>query len=473
MTSTFTQPDFSAQNGAAYKGNIDGAADVLKRAGAAFAPHEQAAPDLTVRVDAGFIPAIDGIAAEIAAQSTAAVIAPATNPRNDIVYIDRSSGAAGVEAGVEAAAPADPALPAGKIALARIRLTVGMTEITNADLDDLRDGWQGLGTAAGQNMGALPAAVLADTVAISGTITPAQITVDQNDYNPPGLSSASVLRLNSNATRTLTGIAGGAAGRLLVLHNIGANDISLSDADAGSAAANRFALAENKTVTAGEAAVLQYDSTSSRWRMISLTAAAGGGVLAVNVYTAGTTWNRTAGAKRAWVRANGGGGGGGSAGGSAVNNAGAGGTTSLGALLTAGGGGAGASGPAGGAGGAGGTASGGDINIAGGAGAGKSGSTGGAGGTAPGIAGFGTPGIAGNPGTAAAGFGAGGGGANDVSAGGGGGGGAFVEEFVDVSGTASETVTIGAGGAGGTHPSVPANYGGNGAPGWMMIVEFG
>ena len=148
--SKFLQPDYAggAQSGSAYPAAIDGSVAVMKRRAAAFAAHESDPPDMRVQIDAGIVPAQGALAAEVAAQQTAALAAPAADPRNDIVGIDRATGAVGVAAGAEAAAPADPALPAGAVAVARVRLTVAMTEVVNADLDDLRDGWQGLGEAA-------------------------------------------------------------------------------------------------------------------------------------------------------------------------------------------------------------------------------------------------------------------------------------------------------------------------------------
>jgi hypothetical protein len=106
------------------------------------------------------------------------------------------------------------------------------------------------------------------TFILSADITPAQITADQNDYNPTGLSTASTLRLSSDASRNITGLAGGADGRIFVLHNVGANAIVLKDESASSTAGNRFALYSDITLAADQVALLQYDSTSSRWRSI-------------------------------------------------------------------------------------------------------------------------------------------------------------------------------------------------------------
>ncbi|MCE5182347.1 MAG: hypothetical protein LLG15_11145 [Betaproteobacteria bacterium] len=136
---TFVQPNSApgGQDATNYKGAIDASAKVMSQIAAAFAPHAAATPNMTVLVDAGSFQSNTTRVSQ-AQQTTPTFTAPTTNPRNDIIVIDQSSGARSVVAGAEAATPADPAIPAGKIAVARVRLTVGMTVITNADIDDLR-----------------------------------------------------------------------------------------------------------------------------------------------------------------------------------------------------------------------------------------------------------------------------------------------------------------------------------------------
>lgn len=108
------------------------------------------------------------------------------------------------------------------------------------------------------------------SVAFSGDISPAQITANQNDYNPPGLSTASVLRMSSDASRTITGLAGGVDGRVLTILNVGTNPIVLSNQDASSTTANRFAFGINVTLAADQTAAVIYDATSQRWRAAGL-----------------------------------------------------------------------------------------------------------------------------------------------------------------------------------------------------------
>jgi len=127
---------------------------------------------------------------------------------------------------------------------------------------------------AAENSNATTAVSASTTWAFTGDITPAQLTADVNDYNPAGLSTASVLRLSSDATeRKITGIAGGADGRVLTLINVGANTIYLSSESASSTAANRISVAGGGSgyyyIPAIASIQIIYDSTASRWRILS------------------------------------------------------------------------------------------------------------------------------------------------------------------------------------------------------------
>lgn len=105
-----------------------------------------------------------------------------------------------------------------------------------------------------------------------GALTPAQLTADQNNYAPTGLQYASVLRLDADQIRTITGLTGGYDGRIIVVHNVGAtadSTIVFSRENASSTAANRFTLTEDRIIDPNGKAVFQYDGASSRWRCIS------------------------------------------------------------------------------------------------------------------------------------------------------------------------------------------------------------
>jgi hypothetical protein len=100
---------------------------------------------------------------------------------------------------------------------------------------------------------------------LGAALTPAQITANTNNYNPTGLATTSCLRLSTDASRNLTGIAGGFEGRILTIHNIGTQNLVLVN-DATSTAANRFLFGDSITVFSNQSITLRYDATSQRWR---------------------------------------------------------------------------------------------------------------------------------------------------------------------------------------------------------------
>jgi hypothetical protein len=102
-----------------------------------FRPAPQPTPNMTVALAKGTLQLGTSLTS-VAGQNTGTIVAPATNPRNDIVYIDATTGVVGVATGTEAVSPSDPAVPTGKIAVARIRLTVGVTSIVYTMMDDIR-----------------------------------------------------------------------------------------------------------------------------------------------------------------------------------------------------------------------------------------------------------------------------------------------------------------------------------------------
>lgn len=104
-------------------------------------------------------------------------------------------------------------------------------------------------------------------VSFSGFLTPSQITANQNDYSPSGLSTAAVLRLDTDAARTLTGLAGGRAGRVITLLYVGSNTVTLAAQSSSSAAANRFAFPADITLSPNTVLELIYDAVSARWRV--------------------------------------------------------------------------------------------------------------------------------------------------------------------------------------------------------------
>lgn len=101
-------------------------------------------------------------------------------------------------------------------------------------------------------------------------VTPPQITANQNNYNPTGLSTCQLLRLSSDASRDITGIAALSVTRTMVLMNVGAQNIVLKNQSASSSAANQIACPglADFTVNVGDAVTMLYDTTASLWRVV-------------------------------------------------------------------------------------------------------------------------------------------------------------------------------------------------------------
>lgn len=104
--------------------------------------------------------------------------------------------------------------------------------------------------------------------------TPTILNADVNDYAFAGAASAAgiVYRMDAaGASRTITGFAGGVAGRMIRLYNLGTQGfgIILSDQDNASIPPNRIFTGANFDVTIGPGqwADLWYDVVSAVWRV--------------------------------------------------------------------------------------------------------------------------------------------------------------------------------------------------------------
>lgn len=114
----------------------------------------------------------------------------------------------------------------------------------------------------------------ATTVDINGGLalrhtSPAQITANQNDY---AIGAGTAFRLNTDASRNITGLTGGVNGKILIILNVGSFNIVFTNEDAASTAANRITSSTggSLTILPNGCVIFQYDSTSSRWRDISV-----------------------------------------------------------------------------------------------------------------------------------------------------------------------------------------------------------
>ncbi len=189
----YVAPNYTdvAQTAAIYKGYIDGGMSVLHAVAGDFAPHAQDTPVMTIAVDAGKIIKGDGTLTEQAAQNTATITAPVTNPRIDRVIIDASTGAVSVITGAEAASPTAPSITAGKLPVAQIALTTSTTAITNSMITDERTTYGSalLGTATFSTAGVMTA----------GTVPLARLSIKRALVHKTTSQS-----LNNDSTTVLT-----------------------------------------------------------------------------------------------------------------------------------------------------------------------------------------------------------------------------------------------------------------------------
>lgn len=101
---------------------------------------------------------------------------------------------------------------------------------------------------------------------LNGVLTTSSLGSDQNDFDVAG---ANYVRINTSTAINITGFAGGVAGRVVLLHNVSSNPVTLTNADTGSSAGNRADIGENYTIRSKHCAAIQYDGVDSRWRLVS------------------------------------------------------------------------------------------------------------------------------------------------------------------------------------------------------------
>jgi len=103
-------------------------------------------------------------------------------------------------------------------------------------------------------------------VDLAGVITPATLTTNTADWNPANLSGASTIRIAVNPSITLSGIQGGASGRILTLLNVGTLPVILANDSSASTASNRFLFGADISLGPNQGIIVQYDNTTARWR---------------------------------------------------------------------------------------------------------------------------------------------------------------------------------------------------------------
>lgn len=122
-----------------------------------------------------------------------------------------------------------------------------------------------------------PGAILKDGPVSFQSYVDIALTANGNNMAPTDYDEKSVWRLSGNAGWSITGIVAAEPWQVLILHNVGTNNITLKNEDTGSLAANRFILEDHVVVKPKNSAIVQYDSVTKRWRLLQIVTSAGGG----------------------------------------------------------------------------------------------------------------------------------------------------------------------------------------------------
>jgi len=156
---------------------------------------------------------------------------------------------------------------AGTTTVAPIILTSG-TNLTTPVAGAIE--WDGTNLFATQTTGPTRKTVAYTTdVAGQTVITPSQITSDQNDWNPTSLSTATLIRINGDASfRSLTGITAPTTDKTIKILNVGSNSLAFLKDHTSSTAANRFDMLKDEILLPGETMEIYYDLTASRWKLM-------------------------------------------------------------------------------------------------------------------------------------------------------------------------------------------------------------
>jgi hypothetical protein len=125
------------------------------------------------------------------------------------------------------------------------------------------------GTNKWFNTDSLNVANFAGVTRLTGVITPVPISSNIDDYNPPSLNNANVLRISSTINIELTGLVAQSEGYFLWVFNVGTNDIKLKENNSSSSANNRFLINGDINIKEDESVLLWYDISSLRWRTLN------------------------------------------------------------------------------------------------------------------------------------------------------------------------------------------------------------
>ena len=131
----------------------------------------------------------------------------------------------------------------------------------------------------------------AQTLAGSKTFSGSLATSKGSDFSTTGtvndanFGNTSLVRLTGASAQTITGIAGGADGKILTIINAGAATSSITNNDALSLASNRITTGTSSSIALPVDASISliYDSTSTKWRVVGGTGSSSAGYASIDI----------------------------------------------------------------------------------------------------------------------------------------------------------------------------------------------
>ena len=103
---------------------------------------------------------------------------------------------------------------------------------------------------------------------LDGVISPT-ITGDVIDWNPTGLSSATVVRVTASGGAWSIQSIVGDSGTVLVIINVGTNAVTIANNGAGTSQYRIIHTMDSPVLSQNESMTLWYDGTSNFWRVIA------------------------------------------------------------------------------------------------------------------------------------------------------------------------------------------------------------
>jgi hypothetical protein len=240
-------------------------------------------PSMSVVVQPG-VAWVGGAYAELTSPKTLAIAAaPASGTRIDRVVLRRKNDTNTVELDVVQGTPsASPTLPSltrtgdvYEVSLARVVVPSGTTAIGASNIIDERPDPQLCGHVT-------PGAPRGYTSRLVGGV--ATISLANGDNNDVAVPNVTIARITGpTAPFAITGLTGGEAGRVLILLNDTDKAMTIRHESTASAAANRIITPTGSDIVS-KAALLTYDDTAQRWRVLDVAVAgSAGGVTSMTV----------------------------------------------------------------------------------------------------------------------------------------------------------------------------------------------